>query len=314
MSFDKIAVLNGHFRPVREVRLNPTSSGILSGWAIYTTVRIYDGLPFNVDAHLARLRKDAGRMSIPFASAIENLAADLTDLARRNHVESGRARVMLLAGEEDGKPTSNLLLLTSGLLDRPDAESIWVAPYRVHTSSPLTGVKLVANALYTHARREAAKHRFDEALFLNERAEIVEVSSGNPFWVRDGVLRTPALACGGLDGTSRGIVRRLAADLGIALEEGAYPLGDLLDADEAFVASVSREVAPVARIGDTEFGEALGPVGRRLHDAFRAHVDAWLAETRARIEAEAAADGEGDPADAPDPADDAETPARRDER
>ncbi len=293
MSYDKIAVLNGHFRPVREVRLNPTSSGILSGWAIYTTVRIYDGLPFNVDAHVTRLRKDAARMSIPFASAIENLGADLTDLARRNHVESGRGRVMLLAGEEDGKPTSNLLLLTSGLLDRPEAESVWVAPYRVHTSSPLIGVKLVANALYTHARREASKNRFDEALFLNERDEVVEVSSGNPFWVRNGVLRTPALDCGGLDGTSRGIVRRLAADLEIPIEEGAYRLDDLLAADEAFVASVSREVAPVARIGETEFSDTLGPIGRRLHDAFRAHVDAWHAETRAALEAEAEADATG---------------------
>jgi branched-subunit amino acid aminotransferase/4-amino-4-deoxychorismate lyase len=293
LSYHKIAVLNGHFMPVRAVRLNPTGSGVLSGWAIFTTVRIYDGFPFNVDAHVSRLRKDAGRANIPLSPGIENLGLDLTDLARRNNVGDGRARVMLLGGTgEPGKPASNLLLLTADLDERPASESVWISPYRSCTRSALLGVKLASNTLYLQSRREAPKNRFDEALVLNEREEVVEVASGNLFFVRDARVFTPSTETGCLDGTSRGVVKRLVEQLEIPLDEGRFSLDDLLSADEVFIASVSREVGPVHLIGERDFAPVPGPVTSRLQDAFRRHVQAWVAEARTAADARAEAEAE----------------------
>lgn len=285
MSYHKIAVLNGHFQPVRAVRLNPTSRGVLFGWGVYTTVRIYDGRPFNVESHTSRLRKDSSKAGIPLPAGFDTLGADLLDLAKRNGATDAIGRVMLLAGVEGGgADASNILVLTADRPERPDAESLWVAPYRLHTQHPLLGVKVICNGLYIQARREAKRNKFDEALVTNEREELVEVSSGNIFWVRDGALFTPSLECGCLDGSSRSLILKVADERGLTVHEGGFRLEDLLQADEVFTSSVSREVQPVGMVGGRSWDPAGGPVSAGLKAAFRARVGEWLAEAAAEDE------------------------------
>ena len=87
---------------------------------------------------------------------------------------------------------------------------------------------------------------------------------------------TPALACGLLEGVTRGVLLRLARRTGIRAHEGRYTLRDLLRAEESFLSSTTLEVMPVVKVkvaGDRRvyrIGSGRpGPVARRLHAIFR---------------------------------------------
>lgn len=68
---------------------------------------------------------------------------------------------------------------------------------------------------------------YDEALFLNERGEVIEGSSTNVFWVRGGVLHTPAPECGLLPGITREALISLAPELDLEVKEGKFNLSGI---------------------------------------------------------------------------------------
>ena len=82
------------------------------------------------------------------------------------------------------------------------------------------------------------------------------------------MLRTPSLDLPILAGVTRSVVLELAPSVGYDLEQGAYPLAQLVDADEVFLTSSIREVMPVASVDDTNIGT--GPAAQALQDALRA--------------------------------------------
>jgi branched-subunit amino acid aminotransferase/4-amino-4-deoxychorismate lyase len=170
------------------------------------------------------------------------------------------------------------LILTRDLSPRPPGEAIRTVSRRIHSRDPLAGTKTISNLGYIQCRREAVRQQFDDALILNEFDQVVEVATGNVFWVRDDVLYTPSLDTGCLDGTTRQILIDIAGEKNLRLEEGAFPLDGLLSAREAFISSVSREVSPVVRIDDHAFPEVPGPTSAALQESFQVRLDRWRAE------------------------------------
>ena len=107
-------------------------------------------------------------------------------------------------------------------------------------------------------------------LEFDERGAVTEGSSSNVFAVRGGRVTTPPLAAGILEGVTRGVVLRLAREIGVGADEAPLRPEDLEGADEVFITSSVREIVPVTRLGDRGVGTGRpGPVTRRLHDAFR---------------------------------------------
>jgi branched-chain amino acid aminotransferase len=133
--------------------------------------------------------------------------------------------------------------------------------------SAKTGAHL-PNVLAVREARAAGAH---EALLLDAGGFVTEGSSSNVFAVRGGVLRTPPLAAGILEGVTRGVVLRLARGLGLRAEEVPLLPEELEGADEVFITSTVREILPVTRLGTHVVGSGRpGPVTLRLHGAFRA--------------------------------------------
>lgn len=140
------------------------------------------------------------------------------------------------------------------------------APEAIDPSAK-TGAHL-PNVLAVREARAAGAH---EALLLDGHGFVTEGSSSNVFAVAGGVLRTPPLAAGILEGVTRGVVLRLARGLGLRAEEVPLRPEDLEGADEVFITSTVREIVPVTRLGAHPVGAGgPGPVTLRLHRAFRA--------------------------------------------
>lgn len=126
-------------------------------------------------------------------------------------------------------------------------------------SSALCRIKSTNYLENVLAKEDAAKRGFDEGLWINTRGELAEGTVSNLFFVREGKLFTPALACGCLPGTRRALILELAETLDLPWEEGSYPLTVLGQAAEIFLTNSLMGVMPVSRVDQQRFNVA--PVG-----------------------------------------------------
>jgi branched-chain amino acid aminotransferase len=129
------------------------------------------------------------------------------------------------------------------------------------------------------ATRLAKEEGAEEALLVRPDGIVLEPPTSSIFWVAEGALRTTALAEGVLASITRD--RLMQAVPGV--EEGAWTLDELKAADEAFLASTTREIQAVASIDGVALATAPGPRTRAAQEAFAAARDAELAADAARV-------------------------------
>src|SRR5690349_6827036 len=250
-----VIYLNKTMVEATKARVAPVSSAMLYGRGVFTTVAIYNSLPFLWTRHWHRLTTHAKRLDIDFTGCNEKNVGDaLLKLISVNQVSFGRARVIMLArhGRDiwktkgPGAKKTDLLIMTGDpQKPAPAGLSLAVSPYRVNTVSPLSGIKSLNYPEHVLSWEEAQSRDFDEAVVLNERGEIASATTANLFWAKNGTLHTPNLSTGALAGVTRECVIEIANKHFIPLLEGIYEMPDLIDADEIFLTSSRLGVAPV---------------------------------------------------------------------
>src|SRR5579862_6495375 len=87
---------NARLLPVEEVRLSPGQSGLMSGWGLFTTMRIVEGVPFAFERHWKRLLRDAERTHCPFPFEEDTVRLQLSQLLSANRVLEGCARIYVM--------------------------------------------------------------------------------------------------------------------------------------------------------------------------------------------------------------------------
>jgi branched-subunit amino acid aminotransferase/4-amino-4-deoxychorismate lyase len=279
-----VIYLNRTMVEATKARVAPVSSAMLYGRGVFTTVGIYNGVPFLWSQHWRRLMDHAGRLGVDCSGCTEEGVGDaLKKLISVNRVGNGRARVILLArsGRDfwktkaaGGKKTDLLIMTGDAQAVPPGGMSLAVSPYRFNTFSPLTGIRSLNYLEQVLAWEEAQAREFDEAVMLNERGEIVSATMANIFWVRDGTVHTPTLASGALAGITRAAVIELANKHFIPLIEGVHELSDLTEADEIFLTSAGLGLAIVTTFDFRSYSIAAGNVAVRLRDSFQELVQA----------------------------------------
>jgi 4-amino-4-deoxychorismate lyase len=246
--------------------LRADDEGVLRGRSVFETLRVYGGMPFMLDAHLDRLAASAVRLRLP-----QPPVAAFRDTAFEAIAAGGEAdaavRFLWTAGPEGGEPTG--LVLVSAL--PPGLESLRERGLRVAVvrwaAGALAGAKSTSYAENMAAQAEAAERGADDAVLVAADGTVLEAPTSN-VWFREGdTLLTPSLALPLLAGVTRAAICRLAPAEGYTVEEGAFPLDRLLAADEVFLSSSVREIAPVVAVDDREI--ARGPAAPALQRALR---------------------------------------------
>lgn len=119
------------------------------------------------------------------------------------------------------------------------------------------------------AKLEAVNGGYDEAVMLNTHGHIADGSGENIFAVRDGVITTPPLSAGCLEGITRNSVIEIARDLGHEVREENLVRTDLYHADEVFFTGTAAEVTPICEVDDRRIGEGhRGPVTKEIQGVF----------------------------------------------
>jgi branched-chain amino acid aminotransferase len=157
----------------------------------------------------------------------------------------------------DEKRAAGLSLITSSFR-RPPPD---VLDPRIKTLNYLNNVQ---------AKGEAVRQGADDALMLNLRGHVAETSVANVFVVRDGLLVTPPVTDGCLDGVTRGTVIECARELGILFIERTLGRMDVFGADEVFMTGTGAGIVRISKLdGERIGGEALGEVTVQLSEAYR---------------------------------------------
>ncbi len=283
MAIHQLAYHNDRILPVADTRLSPGQAGLLNGWGLFTTIRIYHGQAFAFERHWNRLCRDAERTELPFHFRSEDVHRALHELIRANRVGEGCARIYFINNQgsswrsEEPLPPTDLLITTSDLPQfvRPARLSVRAAGrFAAH---PLAGAKVTSWLENVWSLERARQQGFQEVILLNERGEVAECTSANIFCVLEGALLTPPLASGCLPGVTREILFEIGAENGLPVDERTLTLDDLHRATEVFITSTSRELLPVAHIGDHSVPQAPGPVAKRLQEAFSGYVTQYFA-------------------------------------
>lgn len=257
-----------------KVALRADLAGLLYGWGIFTTMRIHKGEAFAFDRYWDRLIKhaSASKITLPERAEVEK---GITELIAANSREEGRLRITVVKGTAGGWRVgpgreSEFMIFTSAENQPQKRElSLTVSPIRLLSSSPLTGIKRTAMLEHLFAIEEARSRNFDEAVLLNERGEIVSASSGNIFWVEGDEIFTPALATGCIAGIIRSFVIDIARRMRIHLIEGSHTLQRVHDANEVFITSTARLIAPVTHFDIKEYDQDKSRVTRILISEFQ---------------------------------------------
>ena len=278
---------NDDIRDAGDHSLSAGQVGLLSGWGVFSTLRVYDGVMFAFERHWERMRRDAARMRVPFPAKPEFLESRLQRLIEANQPAPGQPlnatlRVVIVrnrGGLYEGPGITrdfDVIAFTVDMVRWPETVKLGVIPNGRHAASEFAGTKYTSWAENLTRYERAHKQGLDEVTLLNERGEVAECTSANVFIVdKDHRVWTPPLSCGGLGGVTRAVLLEEIRDPEVAIAEKPLLPADLTSASEVFITSTTRELLPVVSIEGlpVQGGRA---VCDRLRQAFSAYVKNYV--------------------------------------
>ena len=281
---------NGEVRESSEPLASFGQVGLLSGWGVFSTIRIYDGILFEWERHWARMASDARRLRVPFPNNSDKVAEDLNRLIEANEAWNATMRLVVVrnrGGIWEG-PVSrdfDIVALTAAVypwrenLLGGDGVKLGLVPHGRHAANEFAGAKILSWAQNLVLYERAHEQGYDEVVLLNERGEVAECTSGNIFAVFGNRVFTPPLSSGCLPGITRVVLLEEIRVPEFQLQERVLVPSDLESADEVLITSTTRELLPVASIEGLKIRRGHGAADRLL-EAFTARVRSYVAEKR----------------------------------
>ena len=253
---------NGDIREVSEPALSPGQIGLLSGWGVFTTLRVSDGVLFAFERHWARIRRDAAALHISVPDDAGQVQRQLLQLVEANQAHNATLRLVIVrngpgmwADPSVGRP-SDLIALTADSKEWGDFVKLAYVRAARHAACQFAGAKILSWAMNLAWLESVQARGFDEAILLNERGEVAECTSANIFIANGSQVWTPPLSSGCLPGITREVLLGEIHLPGIEIGEKTLMPADLESADEVFITSTTRDLLPVLRIEEKKVGRS----------------------------------------------------------
>jgi branched-chain amino acid aminotransferase len=257
----ELASVDGVVGPTATATIALKDDGLYRGDGVFEVIRIYDGRPFRLADHLDRLTRSASSLELTFDRPA--LETEIGALLAAAGTFDGQLRLIMTRGGRRIAATEPVPV---------HAETVTVASVEYQTTIILNGVKSLSYGANMQATRIAKAAGADEALLVRPDGVVLEPPTSTIFWVADGVLRTPSL-----DNAILASITRERIIAMTAVEEGSWSLEELIAAEEAFLASTTREIQAVASIDGAALPAAPGPRTRQVQSEFTAMLRDELA-------------------------------------
>ena len=276
--------LNGGYLPMEEARISPMDRGFLFGDGIYEVIPSYDGKLVGFTPHMTRMQEGLDAIEIRLRVDHDEWREIAHQLIARNgggnlgiylHVSRGTDNRRNHAYPDDITPTTYAFAFDIPPAPRPDKAA--ASCYTVATTEDMRwkrcnikSTALLGNVMhYQHGH--ALGHK--ETILYNQDGEITEAAACNVFVVKHGIVATPLLDHQKLPGITRlMLLEILRRDGNIPVEERVVTLRELEQADEVWLTSSSKEIAPVTAIDGHPVGDgAVGDVWLAAQTLYSAH-------------------------------------------
>ena len=257
-------------------------SGVFEGIRAYSTSR--GPAVFRLTDHMRRLHDSASLLYMEIPFSVEELVEATKATIRACEVESCYIRPLAYLGYGE---------MGLNPLPCPVQVSIAVWPWGTYLGDEglkrgvrmkistwrrmdpnINPVAAKGTGIYVNsslAKVEALHGGYDEAILLNTQGSVSEATGENVFVVKNGVLFTPPLSSGALEGLTRDSVMTIARDFGYEVREQELLRTDLYLAEEAFLCGTAAEVVPIREVDDHEIGEP-GEITRKVQETYFAAV------------------------------------------
>jgi branched-chain amino acid aminotransferase len=270
----------------RDAKIHVLSHTLHYGCGAFEGVRAYRTAQgtaiFRLREHTVRLFNSAKilRMKIPYT--LEQVMDAQREVVRANQLESCYLRPLTWIGDQKlgVSPKGNTihLMVAAWAWGAYLGEEGLRRGIRVKTSSytrhhvniTMTQAKAVSN--YSNsilANMEATEDGYDEALLLDSSGFVSEGAGENIFVIKGGVVYTPDLSAGALNGITRNTVFAICKDLGLEVVQKRITRDEVYISDEAFFTGTAAEVTPIRELDRIELGPGeRGPITTQIQSAF----------------------------------------------
>ncbi|MGH7228479.1 MAG: D-amino-acid transaminase [Nitrospiraceae bacterium] len=276
-----IGFLNGRFMPLAEAMVPVEDRGFQFGDGVYEVIRTYRGVPFQLEAHLARLERSAGAIALPLPFRTTEWLGYVTEGIQLAGYAESKVYIQLTRGAAPrdhlfpvGTPPTAVMTIREMLSLDPVLSATGVPVITVEDlrwgRCDIKSVNLLPNVM---ARQQAKEAGAFEAIFVRA-GEVIEGAVSNVMMVRSGVLVTALADERILSGVTRAVVLELARKEGIPVEERAIRVEELRGADEIFLTGTTVEILPVIGVDGVTVGTGRpGELTRLLSHRFRSSVE-----------------------------------------
>ena len=271
--------MDGEWIAWKDATTHVLSHGLHYGSCVFEGERVYHGVIFKHDEHVARLFNSAKLldMTIPFKPAEVSEAA--RQLVVKQGIREGYVRPVVWRGSEMMAVSAQQTTIHVAIACwewpsyfKGESVRLDLADWR-RPSADSAPVHSKAAGLYmicTLSKHEAEKKGYDDALMLDSQGNIAEATGANIFFVKDGALHTPR-ATSFLNGITRQTVMEIARAQKIDVTERTISLDELDSMDEVFLTGTAVEIMAVSAIGRHQW--RVGDVTRHLIQCFKNYVD-----------------------------------------
>jgi branched-chain amino acid aminotransferase len=278
--------MDGQLVEWRDAKIHVLTHTLHYGCGVFEGVRAYKTergtAVFRLREHTERLFNSAKilRMKLPFSP--QQVMDAQCEVVRANALQSCYLRPLAWIGDYKlgVSPRGNTIHLMvaawswGAYLGEEGMQRgirVKISSYtRHHVNITMTQAKAVSN--YTNsilANMEATDDGYDEAMLLDASGFVSEGAGENLFIVKGGVVYTPDLSAGALNGITRNTVLHICGDLGLKVVEKRITRDEVYIADEAFFTGTAAEVTPIRELDRIEIGcGSRGPITERIQSAF----------------------------------------------
>ncbi|HEY7422654.1 MAG TPA: branched-chain-amino-acid transaminase [Gemmataceae bacterium] len=273
--------INGKLFDKADAKISVFDHGLLYGDGVFEGIRIYRGKVFRLREHIDRLYESARHIVLEPPLGREQMTQAVLDTVKANAKQDGYIRLLVTRGAgslglDPGRCSDpQVIIIVDDISLYPaefyekGLEVITASIIRNHPNALNPRIKSLNYLNNILAKIEAVRAGCQEAIMLNHNGEVAECTGDNLFVVKHGILRTPHLVAGILEGVTRNAVLGLAREAKIPVQEMALTRHDVYSADECFLTGTAAEVVPVVQCDGRLIGNGKpGPITRQLRERF----------------------------------------------
>ena len=264
--------------PVEEATISVMDRGFLFGDGVYEVIPVFGNKLLRLDEHLNRLQNSLNRISLLNPHSNEEWAEMFLGLLSKNDSEDRAVYLQISRGVYPKRdlgikaeyPATVFAMILQ--VAPPDIEivSAGISVITVDDfrwgACDIKSTSLVANVML---KQQAAAADVEDAILI-KNSMVSEGTASNVFIIKDDVLITPPTGQKLLPGITRDLVIEIAKNNSILVEEREVKETELYSADEIWMTSSTREIAPVIRLNDKAVGYgAAGDVWKRVVDLYQ---------------------------------------------